>query len=94
MTALFFFIVFIGEIHPDTLLQAEQHSSGANLGAEDGFSALAVSGAFLLFHSCFIIAALHGTRVAGKRGKPRALLPARTLVCSGSFYTIKGLRMN
>lgn len=44
MTALFFFIIFIGEIHPDTLLQAEEHSSRANLGAEDGFSALVVAG--------------------------------------------------
>lgn len=85
MTVLFFFIIFIGEIRPDTLLQAEEHSSGANLEAEDGFYTLGVAGAFLLFHSCFSIAVLHGTGLAAKRGKPRSLLPTRALVCSGSF---------
>lgn len=94
MTVLFCFIIFIGGIHPDTLLQAEGHSSGATLGAEDGFSALVVAGAFLLFHSCSGIAVLCGIGLAAKRGKPQALLPARTLVCSGSFYAIKGLRMD
>lgn len=62
--------------------------------AEDSFSAVIVAGAFLLFHSCFSIAVLHGTGLAAKRGKPRALLPARALVYSGSFYTLRGLRMN
>ena len=85
VTALSFFIIFISEVHPDTLLQAEERCSGANLGAEGDFSTLAVAGSFLPFHSCFSIAVLHGTRLAPERGKPQALLPTRVLGCSGSF---------
>jgi len=82
---LIFFIIFISDVYPDTLLQDEEHSSGANLREDDDFSILAVPGAFLPCHSCFSIAVLHGTGLTPKKGKPWAFLPTRALGCSGSF---------